>query len=109
MEALIVNIGEICIKSLRDTILDVGLTNNDTIVLHTLNFDDIIIEHLQTYRESIRIPFILLGVEIREDKEKKAFRNRLLILKDDNAEKNNYQRLQEEEYPAAQTFYRCGW
>lgn len=69
METLIKNIGEISIKSLRDAILDFKLTNNDIIILHTLNFDDIIIEHRKTYRESIRIPFVLLGVEIKEDKE----------------------------------------
>lgn len=108
METFIKNIGEICIKSLRDAILDFRLTNNDTIVLHSLNFDDIIIEHRETYRESIRIPFILLGVEIREDKEKRAFRNKILILKDDNASKNN-STSQKEEYPSLETFYRCGW
>lgn len=108
METLIKNIGGICIKSLRDVILDFGLTDNDTIVLHTLNFDDIVIEHRETYRESIRIPFILLGVEIREDKEKRAYRDKILIIKNDDASKN-YSTVQKEEYPPFETFYRCGW
>jgi hypothetical protein len=108
METLIKNIGEICIKSLRDAILDFGLTDSDTIVLHTLNFDDIVIEHRETYRESIKIPFVLLGVEIREDKEKRAFRNKILIIKNDDAPKN-YRATSTEEYPPVETFYRCGW
>ena len=105
---MIKNIGEICIKSLRDAILDFNLTTNDTIVLHSLNFDKLVIEHRRTYRESIRIPFILLGVEIREDKEKRAFRDKIWILKNNIASKNNIM-SQEEEYSPLETFYRCGW
>jgi len=108
METLLKNIGEICIKSLRNAILDFKITNNDIIILHSSNFDDIIIEYRKTYSESIRIPYVLLGVEIREDKEKRAFIDRILILKNEIASKNIII-SEQEEYPPFEIFYRCGW
>ena len=49
--------GGITIKAIRDSILDFKLNENDSIILNSWNFDDIVIEYRETYQESISVPF----------------------------------------------------
>ncbi len=62
---------KITLKTLRDFILDKNVTENDKIILHTLTFDDIVLEHRGTYSEPIAGPFFFLGVHITEDRMQK--------------------------------------
>ena len=70
-------------RLLRDTILDENLTENDTIILNSKNFDDIVIEYLEDYGKSMTFPHLLLGVLIREKDGESIPENRIGILKDD--------------------------
>ena len=53
---------------LKDTILDEKLTESGTIILNSKNFDDIFIEYLGIYKESMAFPHLLLGVLIKENR-----------------------------------------
>lgn len=57
---------DISIKSLRDYILDAGLTDVDTILLNQINFDELALEYKLTYKGQLPDPYVLLGVLIRE-------------------------------------------
>lgn len=60
---------KINLKSLRDAILKFQLSDDESIVLHTRNFDDLVLEYRQFYGESLEVPFYLLGILIIEDYE----------------------------------------
>jgi hypothetical protein len=75
--------GKITFKVLRDYILDRTLTEHDTVLLNSANFDDIVLEHRRTYQEGIIIPFYFLRVLIKEDPEKRTALNKINFLKDD--------------------------
>lgn len=62
-------IGKITYKSLRDFILDEELTENDSIKLNSLNFDDLILEFREFYNESFKEPIAILGININEDSQ----------------------------------------
>ena len=108
METITREIGKICIKSLRDIILDLNLTDDDSIALHKLNFEDLVIEHREFYGESMRIPFFLLGVLIREDDKSRTPLNKLSIIKNDEVSRS-LKSMSNIEYPPNEIFYRCGW
>lgn len=74
---------KINIKALKDCILDNSLTENDIILLHPNNHDDIVIEHRETYGDSIDIPFQFLGIMIMEDFEGFVPENRVGIKRED--------------------------
>jgi len=74
---------KITIKSLRDYILENKLREIDTILLHPSNFDDIVIEYLDTYNSSIQLPYFLIGVLIGEDMENSIPKNRVGTVKND--------------------------
>jgi hypothetical protein len=106
-------IGEIIIKSIRDYILDSKLTDEDTIVLHTLNFDDIVLEYRDTYKEAIKMPFFLLGVLIDEDIEIRVPKDKIVVIKKDTrhsriAMNKKEIAFQDPKYIGTK-IYRCGW
>lgn len=68
-------------RLLRNIILDENLTEDDTIILNSKNLDDIILEFLKDYKESMNFPHILLGVLIREADGEKIPVNKIGILK----------------------------
>lgn len=100
---------QITIRSLRDFILDLGLTQENVILLHPINFDDIVLEYRQIYNESILLPYSLLGVLIKEDKSRKIPKNRVGLIS------NNIESVLEIEqddftrYYDIEVAYRCGW
>jgi len=106
-------IRQVTIKSLRDYILDNGLTENDTLLLNRENFDDIVLEYRATYRESITIPYFLLRVLIQEDNLGMVPSNRVGVIKDDNNRfENDYASKgisQSNDSLKYETIYRCGW
>jgi hypothetical protein len=61
----------ISIKLIREFIIDESLFDGKVILLHRLNFDDIILEYRNFYNESIKFPYYIIGVLITEDKSQK--------------------------------------
>lgn len=106
-------IGLINIKSLRDYILDKKLTEQDAILLNTLNFDNIVLEHRETYREAIKIPFFFLGVLIDEDTNHKVPEGRVSVIKDDSRSTRKLMQEKEILFQDPKYYgtvvYRCGW
>ena len=66
-----------------DFIVDFDLDVHDTVLLHPTNFDEIVLEFRDTYKESIQVPFFLIGILIKEDSEKKIPINRVGLIKND--------------------------
>ncbi len=73
----------VTVKSLRDFILDNALIENDTLLINTNNIDDITLEFRDTYGESIKHPYFLLGVLIEEDTSGKVKKGHIGIIRDD--------------------------
>ncbi len=75
--------GTLTIKSIRNFIVDNGVTESDTIILNSLNFDDIVLEYRQTYSKSVTMPFYFLTVLIIESSiTDKVNLDRIKIIKD---------------------------
>lgn len=75
---------QITIKTLKDFITDSGLSEDKTILLHSRNFDDIILEYRDFYNESMLIPYFLLGILIEEDESRKVPVNRIGIVQEEH-------------------------
>lgn len=71
--------GSIRIKHLRDYILDNKVSECDLVKLHPLNWDDLIIEYRETYGESMPLPFVFLGVLVKEDTSAKSKKDQILV------------------------------
>ncbi|WP_419213086.1 hypothetical protein ACNR9Q_02835 [Maribacter sp. X9] len=99
---------KITYRLLRDIILDENLTEDDTIILNSKNFDDVVIEYLEYYGYSMTFPHLLLGVLIREANGETIPQNRIGILKDDE-ESVRIDNSNEFEYYDGEIVYRCGW
>ncbi|MDN3655628.1 hypothetical protein QWZ08_08325 [Ferruginibacter paludis] len=74
------------LKKLRDFIIDNDLGEDDTIILNQDNFDSIVIDHRTTYGESINMPFIFLGILVKEDRIYDVQRRQVGIIKNTNLE-----------------------
>ena len=103
------NIGSITIKSLRDFILENGLTDNDTITLHQHDFDEIVLEYRETYEVSISIPYLLLGVLIKEETQRLTPKHRIRIIENDTESQREPTHFEEYKYYSGEVVYRCGW
>lgn len=106
-------IGSITIKSLRDFVLDHHLTDKDTIVLHQHNFDDVVLEYRDTYRESLTNPYIMLNsVLIQQDAGIKVPVERIGVIRNDSRRPKqirnqaDYVRSLED---SEEVVYRCGY
>ncbi len=99
---------KITIKLIRNFILDFKLTENDTILLNQFDWDSILIEHRETYKESLTVPYILLGVLIKENIQQEIGRNQVIVLKNDFASVRKIAKNKNEFY-AGEIAYRCGW
>ncbi len=99
---------KITYQLLRNKILDENLTENDTIILNSKNFDDVVIEYLEDYGQSMTFPHLLLGVLIRESDGERIPQNRIGILKDDD-ESIRVDTSNEFNYYDGEIVYRCGW
>ncbi|MGV6943686.1 hypothetical protein [Sphingobacterium kyonggiense] len=111
MKREIVGIDSINYLSLRNYILDRRLSEEDTIVLNQLNFDNLILEYRELYNESMPIPHLLLGVLIREAKDdsERILFNNLLIIREDTKSVRYIEQENENNYYDGEVFYRCGW
>jgi hypothetical protein len=109
-------VGTVTILSIRNFILDRGLSERDAVSLNTINFDDIVLEYRKTYNQSIPLPFYLLGVLITEGELKKTSFN---IIK---ASRDDYRRYEGDHLPfksneilfsdltySDKHIFRCGW
>jgi hypothetical protein len=94
-------------KTLRNSILDLKLSENDTIILNSKNFDNVVLEYRDEYSESMTFPHLLLGVLIRESKTESIPIDRIGILKKDEESirdvNNGFQ------YYDGEVVHRCGW
>lgn len=105
-------IGEkITIKAIRDFILDFEISECDTIFLNSENFDDIVLEHRDTYNQSLSVPYYLLRILVMEDTRHHIPSNRIGVVKNDvNRYEDDYQMLDSsDESFRYDTIYRCGW
>lgn len=98
----------ITIKSIRDCILDFGLTEKDTLILHSNNFDDIVLEHREIYNESFASPYLILGVLIKEDTQRKVPNNRVGIIKNDEDSIRKLDNNPTSEFYDGEVAFRCG-
>jgi hypothetical protein len=98
--------GNISIKSLRDYILDAGITDADTILLNRFDFDKIVLDYREVYKEGIDIPYLLLGVLIKEDDTNTVPENRIKIVQNDT---ESLRSTEEEEPNLNEPIYRCGY
>ncbi|MTI31417.1 hypothetical protein [Xanthovirga aplysinae] len=98
---------QITIKKLRDFIIDNKLTENDSILLHTLDFDNIVLEYKEFYKESLIEPFLILNVLIKEDARREIPFNRIGILKNDFRSVRTKTEINYDLYEG-EVAYRCG-
>lgn len=107
------HIGQQSIKSIRNFILDTGLAESDTLLLHPSDFDNLALEYRQTYKLSIEVPYFLLSVLIQEDKTAKVPINKVGLIKEYSKRfENDFDSKlvnQPNEKIAFETIYRCGW
>lgn len=100
---------QISIKTLKNFILDNGLTENDTLVLNTYNFDEIVLEYRKVYDEGITVPYFLLGVLIKDDEDNIVPLGRIGLLKDDFESRQDPSSVYEAEFSDWDVAYRCGY
>lgn len=98
------------IKTLRDFILDRGVTSNDTILVSSFDFDEIALDYRKVYNESITVPYLLVGVLIKEDSQKRNLKvGEVIIVKDDLISRREIQESRNNEYYDGEIIFRCGW
>lgn len=79
------NIGTlISIASVRNWILELKLTEADTVMLHPVNFDNLVLEYRQTYGQPMPDPYFLLGALVDEAGEFRIPKDLVLVLLDDD-------------------------
>lgn len=79
------NSSDVSIKSIRDFIVKNYLGENDTIILNSLNYDDIVLGFREEYKNSLPIPFYFLRVLVREsDSIEKVRLNEIKIIRNDS-------------------------
>ncbi|MBL7784309.1 MAG: hypothetical protein JNM36_00200 [Chitinophagales bacterium] len=99
---------QINLKTIRNFILDEGISEADIIFLNPKNFDDVLLEYREVYREGVIMPFYLLGILITEGKHDEIPVGRVLLKKGinnssrDNSENDN-------EYYNGEEIFRCGY
>lgn len=74
---------EISYKKLRDVILDELIGEDDTIVLNSIDFENLALDYRIQYGNSLKTPHLLLKVLIRESEVEKIPLNRIGILRND--------------------------
>lgn len=96
----------ITIKVLRDYILDAGLTDVDTIMMHQADFDELALEYHHTYKEHLPEPYLLLGVLIREEVKGLNRLGTVSIVENDTV---SIRQKQIEQVDPYHIIYRCGF
>ena len=105
----IISIGDrVTLKTIRNAILDLGITEKDTISVNQITFDNIALEHRETYKESITIPYLFLGVLIKEDVTRTVPHNRIGIILNDTKSIRVAPTIKDE-FSEWFVAFRCGW
>ena len=73
-------IGQVSLGSLRGWILDSGLTQADTVLLHSTTLETVMEEYRQLYREPMPDPYFLLGVLLEKANDVRVPENRVVAL-----------------------------
>jgi hypothetical protein len=94
-------------NELRNVIIDEKLTQYDTIILHSYDFDSIVLEYREFYHEPLESPHLLLEVLVRESEGEDIPRNRIGILKNDHVSFRTTEHNQQSF--DGEVFYRCGY
>lgn len=99
----------ITIKSIRNFILDNDLTAKKIILLNSTDFDNIVLEHLDLYQESMQMPYYLLEILITEDNTRKVPFNRIGIINHDEIENQDFTYEETFDLYDGEKAYRCGF
>lgn len=104
-------LGRITINKIREAILVLELTPEDTVLLNRRDFDNIVEEYRDTYGHSIPEPYYLLSILIDEDERGTVPSEHIVVLLDDSRPVR--QRISaaavQAEAEDTMTIYRCGW
>lgn len=100
-------IGKITIKSLGDLIIRRDLTIRDTIYISERNFDDIVLEYRDTYKNPLQKPFKIFDVVVEEDSNKVIKNGEVGIQYNVRSRSIVYEPV--DESPEDGIVYRCGW
>lgn len=71
----------ITLTSLRQLIRDYSITSGQTLLLHPVDFEKIVLEHRNYFGFGMRIPHLIDGVKVREDFTKKVLVARVGVMK----------------------------
>jgi hypothetical protein len=71
----------ITLTSLRQLIRDYNLVAGQTILLHPVDFEKVVLEHRNYFGYSMRIPHLIEGVKVREDFTKRVLVARVGVLR----------------------------
>ncbi|SMC94471.1 hypothetical protein [Pedobacter nyackensis] len=106
-------IGKPSIRTLRDFILDNSISENDTVLLNQIDFDELALEYRDDYKENLVVPYYLLTVLIKEDEMNSTPVGRIKVVKHDSerfaGDYNNIKISGPSESYAYDIIYRCGW
>ena len=71
MKTQLIYIGkDINLKVLEKTVAEHGLGNTNKIMLNPQDYNSIVVEHTQTFKETLPVPYTVHGVVIEEDNGK---------------------------------------
>jgi hypothetical protein len=103
-------IGKICLKSLRDFILDEQLTDGYSILLHPENRQEVALEYRIIYNQPMPSPCFIVGILIQEDTEDLLPIDRISVINNPLAIKEIKTSTQDNKpVISLETVYRCGW
>lgn len=108
-------IKNLSIKSIRDFILDQGVSEGDSLALNQTNFDELVLEYRKTYQEGLQVPYYLMRVLIKEDLEHQTPVNRIKLIRNDESRfEEDYNIVHKIEAGPDQShaydeIYRCGY
>lgn len=71
----------ITLTSLRQLIRDYNILSGQTLLLHPVDFEKIVLEHRNYFGFGMRIPHLIDGVKVREDFTKKVLVARVGVMK----------------------------
>ncbi|MDO7874018.1 hypothetical protein Q5H93_04670 [Hymenobacter sp. ASUV-10] len=100
-------IEKITITSIRNWILDNEITEEDTILLNSYNFDDLVLEFRATYDKPISEPYHLLGILVDEAVEHAVPLGSILLLKGGNLSSQAH--TNSDTMDDGSIIFRCGW
>lgn len=93
-------------KDLRGIILEEELEENDTIILNSKNFDEVVLDFRDFYKVSMLFPHVLLGVFIEEASDIPVPAYKIIILKENSNDSDKGDKA----YKSTQDIvFQCMW